>query len=39
MQSYTPLIFSYSETKDFYFPFMGYNNHIFPPVKYMQDVE
>lgn len=38
-QFYTPLILSYPKPKDFYFPFMGYKNHKFPSVKYMQDVE
>lgn len=38
-QSYSPLVLSYSKTNHFYFPFMSNNNHIFPSVKDMQNIE
>lgn len=38
-QSYIPLVLPYSKTRDFYFPFMTYNNHIFLSVKDMKNVE
>lgn len=38
-QCYNPSVLPYAKTKDFSFPFMSYNNHLFPSVKYMQNVE